>query len=45
VRAIDHAAPSGYSYWMVTKDSTFDRPEVKLFRKWMLYELGDGVER
>jgi hypothetical protein len=30
---------------MVTKDSTFDRPEVKLFRKWMLYELGDGVER
>ena len=45
VRAIDHAAPSGYSYWMVTKDSTFDRPEVKLFRKWMLYELGDGIER
>ena len=45
LRAIDHAAPSGYWYWMITKDSTFDRPEVKLFRKWMLYELGDGVER
>ena len=45
VRAIDHAAPSGYWYWMITKDSTFDRPEVKLFRKWMLYELGDGVDR
>jgi LysR family transcriptional regulator, glycine cleavage system transcriptional activator len=45
VRAIDHAAPSGYWYWMITKDSTFDRPEVKLFRKWMLYELGDGVGR
>jgi LysR family glycine cleavage system transcriptional activator len=45
VRAIDHAAPSGFSYWMITKDSTFDRPEVKLFRKWMLYELGVGVGR
>ena len=45
VRAIDHAAPSGYWYWMITKDSAFDRPEVKMFRKWMLYELGAGVER
>jgi DNA-binding transcriptional LysR family regulator len=39
VPAIDEAAPSGLWYWMVTKDTTFDHPEVKLFRNWMLSEL------
>jgi LysR family transcriptional regulator, glycine cleavage system transcriptional activator len=39
VRAIDQLAPSGSWYWMITKDTNFDRPEVKLFRNWMLSEL------
>jgi len=39
VCAIDQAAPSGLWYWMVTKDASFDRPEIKLFRNWIVSEL------
>jgi DNA-binding transcriptional LysR family regulator len=39
VYAIDRTAPSGSWYWMVSKDTTFDRPEIKLFKNWMLSEL------
>jgi DNA-binding transcriptional LysR family regulator len=39
VPAIDQPAPSGSWYWMITKSTNLDRPEIKLFRNWMLSEL------
>ncbi len=37
--------PSGASYWLVTAQTDFQKPEVKLFRQWLLSELGAGTER
>jgi DNA-binding transcriptional LysR family regulator len=34
------AIPSGSSYWLVTAETDFQKPEVKLFRRWLLAELG-----
>lgn len=31
--------PSGSSYWLVTSQPDFQKPEVKLFRRWLLSEL------
>ena len=31
------------SYWLVTSPSDFQKPEVTLFRQWLLSELGAGV--
>jgi LysR family transcriptional regulator, glycine cleavage system transcriptional activator len=35
--------PSGNSYWLVTSEAEFQKPEVKLFRRWLLSELGAGT--
>jgi len=35
--------PSGSGYWLVTPQSDFQKPEVKLFRHWLLSELGVGT--
>lgn len=32
--------PGAASYWLVGGDGSFERPEVKRFRKWLLAELG-----
>lgn len=42
VWAINESAPSGSYYWLVTKDVNFDRPEVKLFRDWIVSELNSA---
>jgi len=34
------AVPSGNGYWLVTAQTDFQKPEVKLFRRWLLSELG-----
>jgi DNA-binding transcriptional LysR family regulator len=36
--------PSGSAYWLVTSQSDFQKPEVKLFRQWLLSELGSLKE-
>jgi DNA-binding transcriptional LysR family regulator len=36
--------PSGSGYWLVTSPTDFQKPEVKLFRRWLLSELGAGTE-
>jgi LysR family transcriptional regulator, glycine cleavage system transcriptional activator len=37
-----HAIPSGSSYWLVTAQADFQKPEVKHFRRWLLAALGTG---
>jgi LysR family glycine cleavage system transcriptional activator len=34
------AIPSGNVYWLVTAQTDFQKPEVKLFKRWLLSELG-----
>jgi LysR family transcriptional regulator, glycine cleavage system transcriptional activator len=36
--------PSGSGYWLVTAQTDFQKPEVKLFKEWLLSELGAGPE-
>jgi hypothetical protein len=36
----DDAVPSGLSYWLVTMDADFQSEDVKVFRQWLLDELG-----
>lgn len=36
----DEETPSGNSYWLVTSDTDFQKPEVKSFKQWLLSELG-----
>jgi LysR family transcriptional regulator, glycine cleavage system transcriptional activator len=36
------AIPSGSSYWLVTAQTDFQKPEVKAFRRWLLSELNPG---
>ena len=38
----DQTIPSGSGYWLVTSETDFQKPEVKLFRHWLLSELGAG---
>jgi LysR family glycine cleavage system transcriptional activator len=33
---------SGNGYWLVTSPTDFQKPEVKLFRNWLLSEIGVG---
>ena len=40
----DQAIPSGSGYWLVTSETEFQKPEVKLFRRWLLSELGAATE-
>ena len=35
---------SGNAYWLITSDTDFQKPEVKLFRDWLLAELGAAKE-
>ncbi len=37
------AIESGSSYWLVTSQTEFQKPEVKVFRRWLLAELGTGA--
>src|SRR5262249_35700128 len=32
------AIPSGYGYWLVAAQTDFQKPEVRLFRRWLLSE-------
>jgi LysR family transcriptional regulator, glycine cleavage system transcriptional activator len=41
---VAQAVPSGSSYWLVTSQSEFQKPEVKTFKQWLLSELGAGPE-
>jgi DNA-binding transcriptional LysR family regulator len=36
----DKTVTSGDAYWLVTPEVDFQKPEVKLFRSWLLAELG-----
>jgi len=36
----DTPVASGSGYWLVTAQTDFQKPEVKLFRRWLLSELG-----
>jgi DNA-binding transcriptional LysR family regulator len=36
--------PSDRGYWLVTAETEFQKPEVKLFRRWLLSELGAASE-
>ena len=36
------AIQSGSSYWLVTSQTDFQKPEVKVFQRWLLSELGAG---
>jgi len=38
------AIASGSGYWLVTAEADFQKPEVKLFRRWLLSELGVEAE-
>ena len=40
VRIFDDGVPSGLSYWLVTMDPDLQSQDVKVFRQWMLDELG-----
>jgi LysR family transcriptional regulator, glycine cleavage system transcriptional activator len=42
VRLFDKDVPSGLSYWLVTMDADFQSQDVKMFRQWLLDELGGG---
>jgi len=39
----DRTIPSGNGYWLVTPQTDFFKPEVKLFRRWLMSELGASV--
>jgi DNA-binding transcriptional LysR family regulator len=34
------AIPSGSGYWLVAAQTDFQKPEVRLFQRWLLSELG-----
>jgi LysR family glycine cleavage system transcriptional activator len=34
---------SGYSYWLVASEGEYQTPEVKVFRQWLLAELGTST--
>jgi LysR family transcriptional regulator, glycine cleavage system transcriptional activator len=40
LRVFDDAVSSGLSYWLVTMDADFQSEDVKVFRQWLLDELG-----
>ena len=41
----DRSIPSGNGYWLVTAQTDFQKPEVKLFKRWMLSEFGREADR
>ncbi len=40
----DQSIPSGNGYWLVTAQTDFQKPEVKLFKRWMLSEFSAETE-
>ena len=40
VRLFDQSVASGWSYWLVTMDADFQSHDVKVFRQWLMDELG-----
>jgi len=42
VALADRSIASGSSYWLVTAQTEFEKPEVKLFRRWLSSELAGG---
>jgi DNA-binding transcriptional LysR family regulator len=44
VPLVGRTIPSGSGYWLVTPQTDFQKPEVKLFRRWLLSELGAETE-
>jgi len=44
VALVGQAIPSGISYWMITSPTDFQKPEVKLFRHWLLSEFDAGTQ-
>jgi LysR family glycine cleavage system transcriptional activator len=44
VPLVGRTIPSGSGYWLVTSQTDFQKPEVKLVRHWLLSELGAGAE-
>jgi DNA-binding transcriptional LysR family regulator len=42
VRIFDDDVASGLSYWLVTMDADFQSEDVKVFRQWLLDELGSS---
>jgi LysR family transcriptional regulator, glycine cleavage system transcriptional activator len=45
VKLAEESIPSGSGYWLVTAQTVFQKPEVKLFKEWVLSELGAGLEQ
>jgi DNA-binding transcriptional LysR family regulator len=45
VPLLDEALLSGNGYWLVTGQTDFQKPEVKLFKRWILSEFGKEAER
>jgi LysR family transcriptional regulator, glycine cleavage system transcriptional activator len=43
VPLVGETIPSGSGYWLVTAQTEFQKPEVKLFRRWLLSELDAGT--
>jgi LysR family transcriptional regulator, glycine cleavage system transcriptional activator len=44
VPLVGQEIPSGSGYWLIAAQADFQKPEVKLFRQWLLSELGIGEE-
>jgi DNA-binding transcriptional LysR family regulator len=42
---VEETVASDSFYWLVTSPTDFQKPEVKLFREWLLSELGAGSDR
>ena len=44
VRLFDKNVPSGWCYWLLTMDADFQSQDVKIFRQWLLDELGAAAQ-
>jgi LysR family glycine cleavage system transcriptional activator len=44
VALFDRSIPSGSGYWLVTSQTDFQKPEVKLFKRWILSEFATEAE-
>jgi DNA-binding transcriptional LysR family regulator len=45
VPVVEQAIPSGSGYWLISAQTDFQKPEVKLFQRWLLSELATTDER
>ncbi|MGE0748030.1 MAG: LysR substrate-binding domain-containing protein [Rhodospirillales bacterium] len=41
--ALGPAVPGSLSYWLVGAEAAFERPEIRLFRRWLLDAARDGA--